>query len=267
MGCEYNCGLENVVGSYNSSSINFHQDYNAGAGKEGIDYLVEAESRQMFEPRKEYDGGLEEVRKEIYADNYRNKKRVTESYSHVMDDFLNPESGFSAFVGDAEELKSLVEEAFLKLTGRDFPDDVQLNLVDGKEMKKMHPKNVMGFAVNRKHLGLVSEIFIKKGSLDRMMLTIGHELGHVLTRRLSDEKNEEAKAFAFSLAWMKKIKEENIGNLSTAIQLDRPAENGVHNTALDFVLDLVNKGKEAIGVWIDIVKGLIRVEPNAKELF
>ncbi len=265
MGCGYDCRLENVVNSYNSST-SIPQNYNSASLSEGIDYLVEAEARQVFEPRKEYKG-LEEVKKEVYADSYRSKKRVTESYSHVMDDFLNPERGFSAFVGDTEELKSLVEETFLKLTGKDFPDDVQLNLVDGKEMKKMHSMNVAGFAVNRKHLGLISEIFIKKDSLDRMMLTIGHEFGHVLTRRIDIPIDEEAKAFAFSLAWMKKIKEENIGNLATAIRLDTPAKNGVHNTALDFVLGLVNKGKEAIGVWIDIVKGLTRVEPNAKELF
>jgi len=266
MGCEYDCGLENVVNSYNSSSVNFHQDYNAEIGNQGIDYMIEAETEQVFEPRKDYDN-IKEIKKEVYNDSYRGNKRITESYSHTLDNFLNPQRQFNAFVGSAEELKSLVEDAFLKLTGKVFPDDVQLNLVDGKEMKKMHPKNVMGFAINRKHLGLISEIFIKKGPLDKMMLTIGHELGHVLTKRLPDEKDEEAKAFAFSLAWMKKIKEENIGNLSTAIKLDRPAENGIHNIALDFVLGIVKKGKEAFGVWKDIVKGLIRVEPNAKELF
>ena len=68
--------------------------------------------------------------------------------------------------------------------------------------------------------------------------------------------DEEAKAFAFSIAWMKTIKQHNIANLSTAIKLERPANNGIHNIALDFVLDLVNKGKGALDIHSDIVRGL-----------
>ena len=49
------------------------------------------------------------------------------------------------------------------------------------------------------------------------MLTIGHELGHVLTKTLSRHHDEEAKAYAFSLVWIDAIKKNNIANLSGAI--------------------------------------------------
>jgi hypothetical protein len=187
---------------------------------------------------------------------------VSESYSHTIDDFLNPQRPASVFIGESSQIKDLAQEAFKALLGTDFPDDIAVRILDEKEMKKMHPKNTLGFAINRKHLGLVSEIFVKKDTLDRVMLTLGHELGHVLTRRLPDDRDEEAKAFAFSLAWMKKIKDLNIGNLATAIRLDAPAVNGIHNIALDFILSLINKGRQAIDIWIELARGLIRVDFN-----
>ncbi|MBW2995994.1 hypothetical protein KY332_01705 [Candidatus Woesearchaeota archaeon] len=251
-GCGYSCGSS---GAY-SSLENIVGNYNGGSGGRGIDYMIAAEPVKQFEPRADY---FDDVKKEVYSDNYKSVKRVSETYSHSISHFLNPVRPLSVFVGEAKEIKGFVEEAFKALTGQEFPDDIIVRVVEEEEMKKMHPANVLGFAINRKHLGLPSEIFVKKDLLDRLMLTIGHELGHVLTRRLADNKDEEAKAFAFSLAWMKKIKEENIANLSTVIQLDKPAENGVHNVALDFILNLVNKGREAIKVWMGLVKGELNV--------
>ncbi|MBR9691692.1 hypothetical protein GOV06_02805 [Candidatus Woesearchaeota archaeon] len=246
-----NYGLEGVLGKYSGSS----GGGNVYSGND-ISYMIAAEPAQ-FRSSGFYD--FDNVKKEVYSDNYKTNKRISETYSHSVDDFLNPERPKTVFVGKANEIKEFVEETFFKLTGRDFPDDVVVRIVTDEEIKKMHPGNVLGFALNRKHLGLVSEIFVKNDMLDRLMITLGHELGHVLTRRLSDNKDEEAKAFAFSLAWMKKIKEENIANLSTSIQLDAPAKNGLHDVALDFVLGLINKGREAFDVWKDIVKGFVRV--------
>jgi len=133
-------------------------------------------------------------------------------------------------------------------------------------MKKAHSmfgnqwnSEIQGFAINRKDKGLISEIFIKKGELDRIMITIGHEIGHVLTIKKDNMLDEEAKAFAFSLAWMKSIKESNIANLGTSISLSRPAMNGIHNIALDFVLDQRSDGKEALDIYYDIIAGILKV--------
>jgi hypothetical protein len=261
-GCGYcgSCGsasyssLENIVGSYRG-----------GAGREHASYMIAAEAVQQFNPIARYD--FDNVKKEIYSDGYRSHKRVTQTYYSGVDDFLNPQRPKTVFIGEASAVKEFVEEAFSKLTGREFPDDVVIRVVSEEEMRKMHPANVLGFALNRKHLGLISEIFVKNDLLDRMMLTLGHELGHVLTRRLENERDEEAKAFAFSLAWMKTIKENNIANLSTAIRLDEPARNGLHDVALDFVLRSIKKGSEAFDVFLDIAKGIIRVGDENVQLW
>ena len=220
-----------------------------------------------FEPKREFYFNAEGIKKEVYSDNYRKEKRVSETYSRVLDDFLNPARPLTAFIGDASEIKEFAEEAFREVTGQEFPDDVDINVISKDKMLEVNPRNVVGFAINRKNLGLVSEVFVRKDTLDRVMLVLGHELGHVLTKRLGNEKDEEAKAFAFALAWMKKIKEKNIANLSTSIQLETPAENGVHDVAFDFVLDLVNKGRDAFDVWMGIVRGLIKVNPTMEDMF
>ena len=48
---------------------------------------------------------------------------------------------------------------------------------------------------------------MKEARLDEMMITIGHELGHAYGRLLSDPALEEAKAYAFTEAWVKVIVE------------------------------------------------------------
>lgn len=213
-------------------------------------------------------------KKDIYQTAvYTIKQSLTQTYSHVTDDFLNLDRPKTIFVGDASEIKEFVEEAFMLTAGSPFPDDVRIAVVSEKELAKIHSKiggnwdpSIQGFAINRKKHGLVSEIFVKKGELDKLMLTLGHEIGHVLTKQLDNKINEEAKAFAFSLAWMKTIKEHNIANLSTAIKLDKPAKNGVHNVALDFVLNLTAGGKRALDIFESLVKGFIEVNSNGRNI-
>jgi hypothetical protein len=194
-------------------------------------------------------------------------RSVTRTYYSSPNAFLNPNRPKTVFVGHSNEIKEFVEEAFQLTTGRSFPDDIQISVLGEEELKKVHEQiggkwssGIQGFAINRKHLGLISEIFIKKGELDQLMLTLGHELGHVLSKKLGSILDEEAKAFAFSIEWMKTIKQHNIANLSTAIQLDRPANNGIHDKALDFVLDLISKGKQAINVYFELIRGELRCQ-------
>ena len=85
------------------------------------------------------------------------------------------------------------------------------------------------------------------------MLTIGHEIGHVMSLPLKNIQTEEAKAFAFSIAWIKTIREKNIANLESAINM-RPAINGIHNIAFDFVINKIKQGEDAIQVFESLVK-------------
>jgi hypothetical protein len=117
---------------------------------------------------------------------------------------------------------------------------------------------ILGFAINRnpeKNL-----IFVKENNLDVLMLTIGHEIGHVLTRRLNDPRDEEAKAFAFELAWMKSIKEYNIANLANQfVDFPEPAKNGLHNIAFDFVVSMLGSGKQCLQIFKELFDRKISV--------
>jgi len=163
---------------------------------------------------------------------------------------LNEKRTPTQFIGDTNEIKSLVSEAFMKTTGLYLPSNMTIRVCTPETMKKFHSKwdpSITGFCFNKNGFG-TSEIFVLQGELDHVMLTIGHEIGHCLSKSLNDPRDEEAKAFAFSLAWAKKIKEHNIGNLAMNIDLN-PAKNGIHDVALGFVFKLMKKGEEALDIY------------------
>ncbi len=265
--CSYS-SLESTVNSYHASSSPSYSTSSSYGDSGNLSYLVEAAAVNAplqhiaaydFDVKKDNYGG-------ISLETYNAKKSITTTYSHVTDDFLNPNRPRSVFVGDAAEIKEFIEDAFFATTGREFPKDIIVHIIDEETMKNAHSmfgdrwnQGIQGFAINRKDRGLISEIFIKKGELDSIMLTIGHEMGHVLTKKLMDAREEEAKAFAFSLAWMKSIKERNIANLGTSISLSRPAINGIHDVALDFVLSLREKGIDALTIYNDIIGGRLKI--------
>ena len=75
-----------------------------------------------------------------------------------------------------------------------------------EELKQIHSRfglwndNIQGFALNNS-----KQIFVKNNELDSLMLTIGHEIGHVYTRCLTNNHDEEAKTFSFAMQWAKII--------------------------------------------------------------
>lgn len=191
---------------------------------------------------------------------YEPQRMLTTSHAIAHESFLAKNRPLTQFVGDAAEIKEMIEDAFLKTTAQPLPKDVVIRLCTKEELQRIHSQfgkweeGIQGFAINRKNLGNFSEIFVKKDFLDKTMLTLGHELGHVFTPPLRTIHDEEAKAFAFEIAWMKVIREENIGNLAQCITPDLPAENGIHNTAFAFVLSWLQKGMDAFTLYWDLVK-------------
>ncbi len=174
--------------------------------------------------------------------------------------FLNPERPQTAFVTNVEELKPIITEAFEKLMEQKFPDNVSIRICSEQELQKIHEKNgglwtptIQGFSLNRNGKG-INEIFVKQDALDSMMLTIGHELGHVMTSTLQNCIDEEAKAFAFSIAWVETIKEHNIANLAANVNT-KPAKNGLHDKAFGFLIHILNQGKTAFQAFKEIAKG------------
>jgi len=201
----------------------------------------------------------------LESKNYETKPVTT--YSHIsVNDFLNPNRPLTRFIGKADEIKEHIEEAFEKTTGEKLPQHIVINVVNKEELKRMHEKNkgqwsdgIMGFAINKN----IPEIFVRENELDQLMLTIGHELGHVFTKSLTNKHNEEAKAFAFEVAWIKAIIENNIAGLQQAFTLDiNPAKNGLHDVAFENVRKWLKAGRKAIDIYWELTKGILTVENN-----
>lgn len=197
---------------------------------------------------------------------YETKPRTT--YTHIdVNDFLSPDRPLTQFIGKSEEIKHYIEQAFEKTTKQKLPQHIMIRVVSKDELKMLHENNkgswsdgIMGFAINKN----IPEIFVKENHLDALMLTIGHELGHVFTKSLANKHSEEAKAFAFEVAWLKAIIEHNIAGLQNSFNLDpKPAKNGLHDVAFNFVKELLKKGKRAMEIYWELVKGILTVETYA----
>ena len=180
-------------------------------------------------------------------------------YHFQPSEFLKPGKE-GKFIGQAEEIKEYVVDAFEKIFHTPFPQNICISVCNETEFRKIAPHpGTIGLSINRGKDGLISEIFVLNDSLARVMLTLGHELGHVLTNTLANPHDEEAKAYAFSLVWMNAIKEYNIAGLSDAIVTERPAENGLHNVAFRFVEKMLKKGMELSQLYMELVHRTVSV--------
>ncbi len=200
----------------------------------------------------------------LESDDFYN--RLTSIYHFSPAPFLKPNRPTTQFIGEATDIENYVREAFQATTGDDLPDDIEIRVCSPFELKSIHKQfggkwssGIQGFAVNRHGSG-TSEIFVKENFLDALLLVIGHELGHVLSQPLPTPRDEEAKAFAFEMAWLRVLHSKNIAGLSGSIVLDHPADNGLHNVAFGFINDLIHRGREAFDVYLDLVRGALSLE-------
>lgn len=248
-GCGSACGysglesIANTAGEYRSEShvsysISAPQNYGSNFIPMPINFI--------------YNSAEKSVAYQNNPNQYQFFKPET-NYHFIPDQFLTGKN-LGGFVGKAEEVKEFVEEAFQHLFNQPFPNDIKISVCEEKEFRKLAPHpGTLGLSINRSKSGLLSEIFVKNDFLARVMLTIGHELGHVLSEPLESPQDEEAKAYAFSLAWMKTIKENNIANLKETIVTERPAENGVHNIGFALVEKLIRAGNSAWEVYLGLI--------------
>lgn len=166
--------------------------------------------------------------------------------------FLSPHRAITPMISCDVQIKALMETAFMKTTNHPFPDNISVHICNREEIDTMHPSpfRTLGIAVNR--YPYVSEILVTEAPLDELMLTLGHEIGHVLSPRRSDIVHEEAKAFAFSFWWMETIRENNIGGLGQAIPKIFPAPNGIHDKAHLFVHEQHMLGKSFEQIFVEL---------------
>ncbi len=178
--------------------------------------------------------------------------------------FLKPRRE-GRFVGEAGAVQGFIEEAFELMMGRAFPDSIRVSVLGDSEFNALcSHAGTLGLAINRCEQGLLSDVFVRAGSLARVMLTVGHEIGHVLTPALNNSVQEEAKAFAFSFAWMDVISKYDIAGLGDSFISENPAHNGLHDVACHYVWNLMNTGVKAREVYEQIVSG--RIESHVQTM-
>ena len=201
------------------------------------------------------------------AQNYHRNYSTSSTHTyHAVDIFLHPHRPEVQFIDRAEQIEQYVRDAFFLTTGKELPSNMVIHVLPRDELQKIHELNggvwsngILGFSMNSNGRGN-NLIFIGENDLDRLMLVVGHEIGHVMSHTLHKKVNEEAKAFAFEMAWMKVLVEHNIANLRDNIRLDfQPAQNGLHDVAFGFVRKLMHTGKEALDIFGELVQGFVSV--------
>ncbi len=164
------------------------------------------------------------------------------------------------FIGSAAEIEEYVKEAFLHTTGKALPDNIEITLCTKEELKEANARwggtwseGIQGFCINKHGKG-ISHVFVKTGELANVMLTVGHELGHVQSPALKNHADEEAKAFAFSMAFMNAIRKKDIAGLKEVFVEHLPAHNGIHDVGYVYVANKVRFGEDPFDVFRTLVE-------------
>jgi hypothetical protein len=243
--------IENIIQSYSAPS--FSSSYSSNSFSNPVCYDCNNSVKSSMSPRiYDFVSGSNNLKYNSSSNYFSNSSGMKNIYSFSSSDFINPYANRTRFVDDASDIKDLIEQSFEATTGKELPNDIIISICSEQKMKEFHSDwhpGIEGFAIN----SCPKMVFVKQSELANVMVTLGHELGHVFTAPLNDARDEEAKAFAFSIAWINAIKEKNIGNLSDSLVIPKPAQNGLHNVALDFVIDCIKEGKEAFDLFWDLV--------------
>jgi hypothetical protein len=255
--------LERVINYQHSQHYDSHSDYS----------LSNSElERSVKSAIPGYISKLYTKNTTAYGNNlYLSNDNITSSYFSTSS-FIRPNSPMTRFVGEAVEIEDFVREAFKLTLKEDFPDDISIKLCEKLELKKIHAnvggvwsEGINGFAINRKRSGQGCNIFVLKDELAKVMITLGHEIGHCLSNPLSNIHDEEAKAFAFELAWVETLHKHDIAELSSSLTTTIPARNGLHNVAFDFVRKIIRNGTGALEICAKLVSGELSIKGDLCE--
>ena len=198
------------------------------------------------------------IQSEEYLHNYFHSHSLSPSI------FLSPSRPLARFIDDSDEARKIAEEVFEAMTNEELSKEILINVLPFNDFRIMHSQfgswnnGILGFSVNGKQ----KLVFVKEDSIDSMLIVLGHEIGHVLTDSLPNKHDEEAKAFAFSIEWVRTIKKHDIAGLGKSIKDEpsfNPARNGLHDMAFDFVDFMIKKGRKAADVHKDLTKGYTSV--------
>jgi len=174
----------------------------------------------------------------------------------IIESFLAlPSRATVQFIGEIEKIKPIIQEIFEKTTGRVLPENIVFEILPKEKFEEKFGKTTLGVSLNR--FPFISDVLLKENAVPQLLLTAGHEIGHVLSEPMDNAFLEEAKAYAFMLAWLRTIKENNIAGVGEFVKLSPPAKNGIHDRALNFVLDAVASGKNPLNLFEEIKNGVL----------
>lgn len=178
--------------------------------------------------------------------------------------FLAP--GFKEVIPkNHEQAIGFAQEAFRLMTGKELPENVLIEIHPRAEFRLIHSRfgrwdeGIRGFSINGHERKL---IFIRETDLCSMLITIGHEIGHVNSDTLPNAHDEEAKAFAFTIEWANILKKSDIGGVGSSIKDEftfNPAKNGLHDIAFAFVDFMAKNGRKSLELHDDLVKKYVSI--------
>lgn len=208
-------------------------------------YVAGTSELEKYLVRKSLNAALFSVGQDYSTNASYSAAEATSFILHEPEIFLVPDRPLTEFVENiTQELRKKITAIFRLTAGFEMPEDIIISVLASAQLEKEHRKrtgtwhnDIQGFAVNRKRMNDFSSIFARQNPLDILMLTLGHEIGHCLTPPKKDIRLEEAKAFAFELAWMKTIIKFDILGLGKCMnpEMLSPPKNGIHNEALNIV--------------------------------
>lgn len=255
------------------------QSYSTSSGSWNTGYFPNSEPSVNYQP---WQPALEQiVLEQPVACAVKQQPKTERNYSalylsptnkeyFVAGDFLT-HSKSTEFVGAAREIEKPAQQAFEKTTGMPLPSNIIIKICSKEEMKQIHEArsgkwddSIAGFSFNG-HGKRISEVFVQEGNLDHVMLTLGHELGHVISPTLPDARDEEAKAFAFSMAWMRAIVDNNIAGLAHCIN-PNPAKNGLHDVAFEFITEKIKQGHQPITIFNELMTAQLSLQQKLETI-
>ena len=229
---------------YSSVTVSYGND--SGYGSSSLERMVaqySVEAPQQINEMPTYGNGKG-------GKSYGHYRTIAETQPFF---FLSPQRPQTPFVGKAAEIAEHIRQAFVLTTGEELPRSITITVASRAELLQKNlaflSSSVVGISINR-----TQEVFAAAGSMDEVMLAIGHELGHVITEPARTPREEEAKAFAFEAAWAKAIFAHDIAGLRNSINAAAfsPAKNGLHDVASNFVK---NNSSEPLQLFKRIVSG------------
>lgn len=189
--------------------------------------------------------------------------------------------GPDAFCGSARKIGRYIRRAFEATlqaetevdSGEDgiawlnfWAGEIAVRVVDdlNHHYQKFHgkiPENpLVGFAVREEpRRGLA---FAKSGLLPKVLNSIGHEIGHLITDRLPESVDEEGKAYSFEFAWTYAISDKNIGGIRDVRKLlvaPDQKKHPNHHRAFNFVQPCIQQGFDPMKLYWLFADGHKRV--------